>query len=361
MHPLSTVEYHLDQEVGPILMAGQTSRWVSEDYDVLVTTNRAGFHDVEHEIEKSPDRYRVVVLGDSYIEALQLPIEQSFTQQLERRLENFIKGRKIEVINLGVSGAGPAQYYRILDKKGLVYKPDLVVMAVFPDNDVRDSDPNFSGAIFKPFYVLRQDGGLDYQAPRTDSMGSAVRPWLRRSAFLQLVRQGIASFPLERWLASIGLLAPAEGITVEDAAIPPGWSIYLSEPSVRWQDAEKLTFRIIREARALSEQNGADFLVMVIGSVPAVEDRWKEVLARYSGSDAIRWDFRRPVSMLQELGRQWRFDVVDLTPPFRTDFLATGQSSSWLHDGHWNARGHQLAAEVIASHLVEDGRRYHLN
>jgi hypothetical protein len=361
LHPLSTVEYRMDEDVGPILVAGQTSRWVNEDYDVLVTTNRFGFHDVEHEYEKSPDRYRIIVLGDSYIEALQLPIEQGFTHLLEQRLGNLHKGRKVEVINLGLSGSGPAQYYRILDKKGLIYKPDLVVMAIFPDNDIRDSDVNLSGAIFKPYYVLRQDGRLDYQAPRTDAVGSAVRPWLRRSAFLQLVRQGIASFPLERWLASVGLLAPTAGITDEDAAIPLGWSIYLYDPPLQWRDAEKLTLRIIHEAQVLSEKHGAEFLVMIIGSVPAVENRWQEVLGRYPGSDAIRWDFERPVSMLRELGRQGGFDVVDLIQPFRTAFVATGQSSSWPHDGHWNARGHQLAAEVITSHLLEHGEKYLLN
>ena len=351
----------MDQDVGPILVAGQTSRWVNEDYDVVVTTNSSGFHDVEREIEKSPDCYRIVVLGDSYIEALQVPIEQGFTHLLERRLGTHLKGRKVEVINLGVSGSGPAQYYRMLDKKGLIYKPDLVVMAVFPDNDFRDSDPNLSGAIFKPFYVLRQDGDLDYQAPRTDAMGSALRPWLRRSAFLHLVRQGVGSLPLERWLASAGILAPSEGIAEKDAAIPAGWSVYLSEPPGKWQHTERLTLRIIREAGLLSEQHGAEFLVMVIGSVPAVENRWQDVLARYPGSEKLRWEFERPVSMLQELGRQWQFDVVDLTRPFQTDFVATGQSSAWPHDGHWNPRGHQLAVDNIASYLLERGEKYHLN
>lgn len=361
LHPLSTVEYRIDEDVGQILVAGQSSRWVNEDYDVLVTTNNSGFHDVEHEVDKSADSYRIIVLGDSYIEALQLPIDQGFTQQLERLLGHSIKKRGVEVINLGVSGSGPAQYYRILEKKGLMYKPDLVVMAVFPDNDFRDSDPEVSGAIFKPYYLLRSDGGLDYQAPRTQEMGSALRPWLRRSAFLHLLREGISSFALERWLASIGLLAPTAGIMLEDPAVPPGWSIYLADPPMKWRGTEKLTFRLIREAHALSEQQGADFVVMVIGSIPAVENRWKEVLARYPGSGDLRWDYGRPLSMLQAQGQQWRFDVIDLTEPFRSDFLATGQSSSWPHDGHWNARGHQLAAEFLTSYLVQHEKQYHLN
>lgn len=363
LRPLSTVEYRMDADVGPLLSPGQTSRWVNEDYDVVVVTNSAGFHDVERVAQKNSNCYRIVVLGDSYIEALQLPIEQGFTQQLERLLGRQLKGKQVEVVNLGVSGSGPAQYYRILEKKGLTYKPDLVVMAVFPDNDFWDSDPDFSGAVFKPYYVIRADDSLEYRPPRAEGLGSAVRPWLRRSALLHLVRQGIASLPLERWLASFGLLAPAGGVqeVSDHATIPLGWSVYLRNPPTSWLKAEQVTLRMIREAQSLSESNGAAFLVMMIGSVPTVEDRWNEALAQYPGAKSMKWDFGRPYGLLQDFGRQWRFDVVNLAESFRSDFRATGHSSAWPHDGHWNVRGHQLAAEVVSAYLLDHRRTYGLN
>jgi hypothetical protein len=353
----------MDADVGPILAPGQTSRWVNKDYDVVVTTNSAGFHDVEHVPEKAQDLYRVVVLGDSYIEGLQLPIEESFTQQMERWLGSRVKGKRVEVVNLGVSGSGPAQYYRILEKKGLIYKPDLVVMAVFPDNDFWDSDPELSGTVFKPYYVMRSDGTLEYRPPRTDGIGSTLRPWLRRSAFLHMIRAAIASLPLERWFASIGLLAPAGGIerALDQAIVPLGWSVYLSHPPEKWISTERLTLRMVREAKSLAERNGAAFLVMMIGSVSAVEARWKEALARYPGADALKWDFERPFTILQEAGREGRFGVVNLTDPFRSDFQTTGRSSAWPHDGHWNARGHQLAAEVLGAYLLDHRQGYRLN
>ena len=360
LRPLSTVGYQMDADVGPLLEPKQTSRWVNEDYDVVVRTNSAGFHDSEHPIEKPSNRYRILVLGDSYIEALQVPVEKGFTQQLERRLSEQVKAKEVEVINLGVSGSGPAQYYRILEMKGLLYEPDLVVMAIFPGNDFWDSDPALSGAVFKPYYVIRSDEVLEYRPPSTKGVGSALRPWLRRSALLHLVRQAIASLPIERWLASMGLLAPAGGIKGKHVSIPLGWSVYLREPPQDWLDTEKLTIRMIREASVLSKSRGAAFLAMVIGSVSAVENRWEEALAPYPTARSVAWDFSRPVSLIQELGWQAQFDVIDLTEPFRSDFLATGQSSSWPHDGHWNERGHRLGAEVVSSYLVEHGQKYRL-
>src|SRR5262249_4865122 len=152
-------------------------------------TNGAGFHDVEHATEKPDDVYRILVLGDSYIEALQVSIEEGFTQRLERELGSRVGGKRIEVINLGVSGSGPPQYYRILEQKGLAYTPDLVIMAVLPDNDFRDSLPALSGAVFKSYYSIRSDGTLEYIPPDLSGLGAHYRSILRRSAFLHLIRK----------------------------------------------------------------------------------------------------------------------------------------------------------------------------
>ncbi len=123
VHPYGTVEYRLERHIGPLLVPHQRSLSVGQDYEVPIVTNSAGFHDVEHDIGKPDDVYRIVVLGDSFIEALQVLIEEGFTQQLERRVQSSVAARRVEVINLGISGAGPAQYYHLLKMKGLAYQP----------------------------------------------------------------------------------------------------------------------------------------------------------------------------------------------------------------------------------------------
>jgi hypothetical protein len=289
LHPLSTVEYRMDPEVGPILAPNQTSRWVNEDYDVTVLTNSAGFHDVEHAIDKPKNVYRIVVLGDSFIEALQLSIEQGFAQQLERMVAGWLEGKRVEVINLGVSGSGPAQYYRIVERKGLMYEPDLVLMVVLPDNDFRDSHRGLSGAVFKPYYAIRTDDSLEYIPPQVSGLGTSMRPLLRRSAFLHLVRQATASTPVERWLANIGVLAPAGAKNQRTARtlIPDDWYVYVADPPQPWPDAYRVTLRMIKESKELAERHGAKFLVMLIASTQMVEQRWEEALQGYAGAKCI--------------------------------------------------------------------------
>ena len=362
LHPLSTVEYRIDPEVGQILVSDQKSRWVNQDYDVMIHTNSAGFHDVEHELKKPHGVYRIVVLGDSFIEALQLPIQEGFSQQLERMLQEE-KGTRVEVINLGTSGNGPSQYFRMLEVKGLNYKPDLVVMAVLPDNDFRDSYQALSGAVFKPYYSIHADGKLQYIPPQSSGVGATLRPILRQSAFLHLLRQGIATMRMESWFASAGLLAPAgdKDQSLGHAMIPEEWYVYVSSPPEPWPDAYRVTLRMIKESKELAEEHGAQFLVMLIASTQTVEQRWELALRSYSEAKMVTWDFGKPYREIVALGNQWGFASISLLEPFQRDFRATGQSHSWPHDGHWNQRGHKLAAEVVSTYLLAHRAEYRMN
>ena len=368
IRPISTVEYQMEKDVGAILVPNQRARWVSRDYDVTVVTNSAGFHDVEHAIEKPNDVYRIVVLGDSFMEALQVSIGQGYTQTLERMLQQWVKGKRVEVINLGISGTGPSQYYSLLKLKGLRYKPDLVLMTILPDNDFRDSYQSLSGAVNKPFYFIKADGTLGYVPPQVSGPGATSRLLLRQSALLLLVRQSIASRPIESWLAKLGLLAPSFGVNqggsgehVGSLTIPLDWYVYLVDPPSPWPDAYRVTLRMIQESKEIASQHGARFLVMLIGSPAMGESRWKEALEPYQGVEGLHWDLDQPYRAIKRLGERSEFQVVSLVEPFRNDFQVNRISHSWAHDGHWNPRGHQLAAEAVSSYLCDHREAYGLN
>ena len=60
------------------------------------------------------------MLGDSYTEALQVSLEETFTWRLEASLNKELAGRKkVEVLNMGVSGYGTTEEYQLLLKYGL--------------------------------------------------------------------------------------------------------------------------------------------------------------------------------------------------------------------------------------------------
>src|SRR3982074_1407604 len=84
-----------------------------------VRINSDGLRDREHAKVKPADTARIAVLGDSFSEALPVPMEQSFWSLLEQTLHecNAFPGKKVEVINFGVSGYGTAQELMTLRRR----------------------------------------------------------------------------------------------------------------------------------------------------------------------------------------------------------------------------------------------------
>ena len=101
--------YATDERRGFALRPGAAG-WYRKEGAAYVRVNSDGLRDREHAREKPPDTFRVAVVGDSYAEALQVEQEAAFWAVMERRLQacaaQFAGGRRVEVINFGVSGYG---------------------------------------------------------------------------------------------------------------------------------------------------------------------------------------------------------------------------------------------------------------
>jgi hypothetical protein len=72
--------------------------------------NKQGLRDYEYPYQKAKNVYRILVIGDSFIKALQVDLNKSFCKLLERNL-NLCTSRHYEVINGGRSGMGTAEEF----------------------------------------------------------------------------------------------------------------------------------------------------------------------------------------------------------------------------------------------------------
>ncbi|MHC4455101.1 MAG: SGNH/GDSL hydrolase family protein, partial [Planctomycetota bacterium] len=105
---------------------------------VRVTYNSKGWRDVEHSLENRHGAFRILVLGDSFMEAFS-SVELNDT--FHKRIEQFArdKGIDVEDINLGVGGYGTLQEYLVFREVGVLYKPNLVLLGFYIGNDVRNN------------------------------------------------------------------------------------------------------------------------------------------------------------------------------------------------------------------------------
>src|SRR5438132_9116104 len=132
--------YQPDDSRGYALRPGMEG-WYRKEGEAYVRINSDGLRDREHSKAKPAGTFRIAVVGDSYPEALPVGMEDAFWAVLERKLNQCgaFDGKKIEVINFGVSGYGSAQELLTLRERVWAYSPDLVMLAITTNNDISDN------------------------------------------------------------------------------------------------------------------------------------------------------------------------------------------------------------------------------
>lgn len=101
--------------------------------------NSAGFRDIEHDTAKTTGVFRILGLGDSFTYGVGAAFEQTYLYRLEEKLKNRREDHPgIEVIKAGVPRYFPLPERILLERYGLSYHPDLVIVGVLP-NDVVDT------------------------------------------------------------------------------------------------------------------------------------------------------------------------------------------------------------------------------
>ncbi|MBY0547692.1 MAG: SGNH/GDSL hydrolase family protein [Candidatus Obscuribacterales bacterium] len=97
---------------------------------------------------KAPGVYRVILLGDSFVEGLQEPYEVSFAQQMQERL-HASTGKQVEVLNFGTVGYSTVQEYLLLKEMLPKYSADAVILAYTP-RDMAETLETWAPANMKP-------------------------------------------------------------------------------------------------------------------------------------------------------------------------------------------------------------------
>src|SRR5260370_13892830 len=151
--------YGPSQARGWILRPG-ASGIVSTETRQLVRINSRGFRDEERVYEKPANTFRIAVLGNSWTEALQVPLESTYTSVLQQKLNEApcFPGKQVEVLNFGVAGYSTAQELLTLQQEVWKYHPDLVLLAFYPARDIANNVRELNNALDperSPYFAYR--------------------------------------------------------------------------------------------------------------------------------------------------------------------------------------------------------------
>ena len=114
---------------------GASLTYNRREYQTTVLINSLGFRDVERSLTKPPGRSRVLVLGDSFIEAYAVERDESVTRRMEAIANEA--GCPVDVVNAGVHAYSIDQEFLWFERESEALEPDIVVMAVYYNDIIR--------------------------------------------------------------------------------------------------------------------------------------------------------------------------------------------------------------------------------
>ena len=344
------------------LRPGTTARyhypWMAPGEEVEVKVNSRGFRGPE-----LPDRKtgrRVVVYGDSFVEARSSRLEDTFPARLEAALRER-RAVPVEVVNAGVSGYGPDQVLARLDAELRELQPDLVVLGLYAGNDWGD-------IVRDQLFTLDDGGRLRSGSPILDA---ALRPALEeRRGWRALATVRAVS----RLYAELDPPAPAS------AAQTTSTEAVLRDCEQEYADALRRPGRVTNLFRdhydadvcVRPRSDSAAYKRRLMGAVLAEAGRRAAarsvpllLVAIPAGSDVVpnhphrideaRFPEYRPAALtdaMAEVTAELGLPFVNLFGPFHE---RQDRQLYYPIDGHWNAAAQALAGRITAERIAADG------
>ncbi|QEG38973.1 SGNH/GDSL hydrolase family protein [Roseimaritima ulvae] len=328
-----------------------------------VTINAFGFRDDPWTIEKPAGVTRIAVLGDSFIAGLEVEKPQRFTEVLSQQLNAASRsdaavGQTVyEVMNFGQPGFGTAQELMVLRHKVWQFQPDMVLLAMFTGNDIRNNSRQLEAEPMLPYFDLTDEGLRLDESYRDQQRGLPVRivktlaPYSR---LLQLVYRSFHSLTREpppddpRDLAlrtDYGLYAPlAEAL------------IYQEPTDDAWRQAWQTTEALVAEFQRECHDHNAQLRVITLSNDMQVhtDPQLRSRLEQLTPID----DWFYPDQRIAACCQQHDIPALNLAAELQRyaaehRLALHGFDNTRLGVGHWNADGHRVAAEKVAAWLSE--------
>ena len=288
------------------------------DYRIKVQTNSLGIRgDKEITFTKPANVFRVLLLGDSFTFGYGVDVEQTYGALIESTLRE--KGINAEVINLGVSGFGTAEELVMLNKRGLKFDPDLVIVG-FCRNDHLNNVLSLLYVIDNSGQLVRKNEEYLPAIKERDFLYSFAlyRFLAERSHLLYFVREKISTIVMQN--------IRNRNIQVINADTG---KIVTKDKAIIKEKERQLTAALLDEIKRTCVNNNINFCIL---DIPGGKQFTSSL----------------PYDNLTFVNRD---EIIDPAPVFKNE--SANKKLYWTQSaGHWTPEGHKIASELLVDWIL---------
>ncbi|MDJ0557043.1 MAG: SGNH/GDSL hydrolase family protein [Microcoleaceae cyanobacterium MO_207.B10] len=329
--------------------------------------NQFGFNDRDYPLEKDPNKFRLLIVSDSFNWAGGK--DGNYTALLEKKFESYYRTQQVDVINVGYPGTHTGEQLPMLKKYGLQYNPDLVVLGFFAGNDFRDADPERKRIIVNGIYL---------DIDKEDELIIFGYPIIGKSRLLMFLQQkyqvyqelqkakqdsaqvfsnyllaslNLASAPIIEQEKSPGILSKEAFLRVEKSRLKFCKIRDLLEG--KRDDNINYIFHSISEMQQLLKSRNIRFIVAIYPDEYQVNDELlNEIFAEYDDLKRESYNITCQQEILKKYLQANGIPYIDMLDEFRIE--QNNRPLYLLREPHWNSSGNQLAADILFNYLVKD-------
>ena len=333
------------------------------DHRVRIVTNSKGFRSrKEFSLEAPPGTFRILLLGDSFVDGMRTDQDDTIGAVLERRLRENAPRTRADDFEVMISGHNsPPDAWYAYQEHGWQYGPKLVILGVTLGNDL-----TWQGYCRWMVPVPAEDGGtrLRYEAGARELAASLYPILLPPDAFEPESLWELSSraeMKARRFLADrfgfAGYWLPlrtqpwwSKRRRVHAADFTLSLGLFHRPPmpeAESWlADLEEVLAGLHHEV----VRSGSRLLVVLFPVRIQVDaDEWRLTRRSYALREEA-FDLEYPDRRIREACSRLGIDCLDLLEVFRA---GEGPLFRPRGDMHFNEAGQRLAAEAVGDHLLE--------
>ncbi len=320
----------------------------SKEYIAKVKTNSIGLRDYDiHQLNASPSK-KILLLGDSVIEAIQVNIKNTVSKQLENYL-NSGNPEQYTVINAGVSSYSPILEYIQLKRLVPIFNPYIAILGLY----INDFGGDFELSNKKN---NKYDDQRTISAVEGDIYFYKPQHFFNRHLYFYYFWQDMkirSKNLIKKLIIYFGLKNSFKKYYNVDY-----WNVENNQDKDIYQltlykkECTAVTLKYLKIINEYCKNQKMSFVIVIIPQPNQigknqVKPGWHCLwYSKPSYIESILYQ-----QIVKNFGSLEKIPVLDLLPAFR-NADRQGKKLYFKYDGHWNESGHELTAKEIYRFLV---------